>query len=126
MEEEKIYCSHCGDVIEGDDYDTIYGEPSVRTALTDTQQSATGAKKSYGTMMFTAMKIYAYVLTAMRTTIHAVRNATVSFTMTMHTNSTTDTSAMNVIRESAEMHQSMNMVTNLNRFSMVIQAVISV
>ena len=27
MEEEKIYCTHCGNVIEGDDYDTIYGEP---------------------------------------------------------------------------------------------------
>jgi len=27
MEEEKIYCSHCGAIIEGDDYDTIYGEP---------------------------------------------------------------------------------------------------
>ena len=27
MEEEKIYCIHCGNVIEGDDYDTIYGEP---------------------------------------------------------------------------------------------------
>ncbi len=27
MEEEKIYCSHCGEVIECDDYDTIYGEP---------------------------------------------------------------------------------------------------
>lgn len=27
MENEKIYCSHCGEVIEGDDYDTIYGEP---------------------------------------------------------------------------------------------------
>lgn len=27
MEDEKIYCSHCGEVIEGDDYDTIYGEP---------------------------------------------------------------------------------------------------
>ena len=27
MEEEKIYCTHCGDVIVGDDYDTIYGEP---------------------------------------------------------------------------------------------------
>ena len=25
--EEKIYCSHCGEIIEGDDYDTIYGEP---------------------------------------------------------------------------------------------------
>ena len=27
MEEEKIYCSHCGDVIEDNDYDTIDGEP---------------------------------------------------------------------------------------------------
>ena len=27
MNEEKIYCSHCGEIIEGDDYDTIYGEP---------------------------------------------------------------------------------------------------
>ena len=27
MEEEKIYCSHCGEIIESDDYDTIYGEP---------------------------------------------------------------------------------------------------
>mgnify|MGYP003373449816 FL=1 len=25
--EEKVYCSHCGTFIEGDDYDTIYGEP---------------------------------------------------------------------------------------------------
>lgn len=25
--EEKIYCTHCGEIIEGDDYDTIYGEP---------------------------------------------------------------------------------------------------
>ena len=25
--EEKIYCIHCGEIIEGDDYDTIYGEP---------------------------------------------------------------------------------------------------
>ena len=24
--EEKIYCTHCGEIIEGDDYDTIYGE----------------------------------------------------------------------------------------------------
>ena len=27
MNEEKIDCSHCGEIIEGDDYDTIYGEP---------------------------------------------------------------------------------------------------
>ncbi len=27
MEEEKIYCTHCGEIIEDDDYDTIYGEP---------------------------------------------------------------------------------------------------
>ncbi len=27
MNEEKIYCSHCGEIIEGDDYDTIYSEP---------------------------------------------------------------------------------------------------
>ena len=27
MNEEKIYCSHCGEIIESDDYDTIYGEP---------------------------------------------------------------------------------------------------
>lgn len=27
MEEEKIYCTHCGEVIEDDDYDTIYGDP---------------------------------------------------------------------------------------------------
>jgi len=25
--EEKIYCSHCGEFIEDDDYDVIYGEP---------------------------------------------------------------------------------------------------
>lgn len=25
--EEKIYCSHCGEIIESDDYDVIYGEP---------------------------------------------------------------------------------------------------
>ena len=25
--EEKILCSHCGAVIEEEDYDTIYGEP---------------------------------------------------------------------------------------------------
>ncbi|MDE7138230.1 MAG: amidoligase family protein, partial [Ruminococcus sp.] len=25
--EEKIYCTHCGEIIEDDDYDTIYGEP---------------------------------------------------------------------------------------------------
>lgn len=27
MNEEKIYCTHCGEIIESDDYDTIYGEP---------------------------------------------------------------------------------------------------
>ena len=26
MEEEKIYCSHCGELIESDNYDTIYDE----------------------------------------------------------------------------------------------------
>jgi len=33
--EEKIYCSHCGDVIEGDDYDTIYGEPICQNCVDD-------------------------------------------------------------------------------------------
>lgn len=27
MNEEKIYCTHCGEIIEGDDYDAISGEP---------------------------------------------------------------------------------------------------
>ncbi|MDE6426415.1 MAG: amidoligase family protein [Ruminococcus sp.] len=33
MEEEKIYCSHCGDIIEGDDYDTIYGDPICQDCI---------------------------------------------------------------------------------------------
>ena len=33
MEEEKIYCTHCGDIIEGDDYDTIYGEPICQDCI---------------------------------------------------------------------------------------------
>ncbi|MDE5582185.1 MAG: amidoligase family protein [Ruminococcus sp.] len=35
MEEEKIYCIHCGEVIEGDDYDTIYGEPICQDCVDD-------------------------------------------------------------------------------------------
>jgi len=35
MEEEKIYCTHCGEIIEGDDYDTIYGEPICQDCVYD-------------------------------------------------------------------------------------------
>ena len=124
--EEKIYCSHCGELIDTDDYEAFNGEIYALIAWTITQQSVTAAVQESGAKMPKVMITPAFAGNATTITIPVVKNVTHSFTTMILMSMMMATSAMSATREYAKTQQSTNTVTSLNRFSMVTAIVILV
>lgn len=97
MEENKIRCSHCGVLIEDEDFDTVNGEPICQDCADRYTVICDRCRATIWESTLTAMITQIFVHTVTKITTHAAKNVIRLFTETTLFALRTATTAPNAI-----------------------------